>query len=77
MTKKIEEIANNDSIDKLIQNILNVENIINDNDKSITITPGEGLWPLGLFHDTHSKEYNILTFFLVMQDHPWHVDIEK
>jgi hypothetical protein len=43
MTKKIEEIANNDSIDKLIQNILNVENIINDNDKSITITPGEGL----------------------------------
>jgi hypothetical protein len=30
-----------------------------------------------LFHDTHSKEYNILTFFLVMQDHPWHVDIEK
>ncbi len=43
MTKKFEEITNNDYIDKLVRNVLNVEQIIDDNDKSITITPGEGL----------------------------------
>jgi hypothetical protein len=42
MTNKFKEIINNDSIDKLIQNILNVEQIINDNDKYVTITLGEG-----------------------------------
>jgi hypothetical protein len=42
MTKKIEEIIDNDSIDKLIQKKLNVEQIIDDNDKYVTITPGEG-----------------------------------
>ncbi len=64
MTKKIEEIIDNDSIDKLIQNILNVEQIIDDNDKYVTITPCEGFWPLWLFHDTHSEKYNFLTLFL-------------
>jgi len=43
MRKKFEEITNNDYIDKLVRNVLNVEQIIDDNDKSITITPGEGL----------------------------------
>jgi hypothetical protein len=42
MTKKFEEIIDNDSIDKLIQNILNVEQIINDNDEYVTIIPCEG-----------------------------------
>ncbi len=64
MTKKIEEIIDNDSIDKLIQKKLNVEQIIDDNDKYVTITPGEGFWPLGLFHDTHCEKYNFLTLFL-------------
>jgi hypothetical protein len=43
MTKRFEEITYNDCIDKLVRNILNVEQIIDDNDKSITITPSEGL----------------------------------
>jgi hypothetical protein len=42
MTKKFENIIDNDSIDKLIQSILNVEQIIDDNDKYVTITLGEG-----------------------------------
>jgi len=42
MTKKFEKIIDNDSIDKLIQSILNVEQIIDDNDKYVTITLGEG-----------------------------------
>lgn len=64
MTKKFENIIDNDSIDKLIQKKLNVEQIIDDNDKYVTITPGEGFWPLGLFHDTHCEKYNFLTLFL-------------
>jgi hypothetical protein len=42
MTKIFEKIIDNDSIDKLIQSILNVEQIIDDNDKYVTITLGEG-----------------------------------
>jgi hypothetical protein len=42
MTKNFEEIVDNDSIDKLLQNILNVEQIIDDNDKYVTIISCEG-----------------------------------
>jgi hypothetical protein len=47
-----------------IQNILNLEQIIDDDNQSITIVPSEkGFQPLGLFHDIHSKEYNFPTLF--------------
>ncbi len=35
------------------------EQIINDDNQSITIVPSrKGFQPLGLFHDIHSEEYN-------------------
>jgi hypothetical protein len=46
-----------------VQNILNVEQIVDDNDKSITIAPRKGFQLLGLFHAIHSKEYNFPTLF--------------
>jgi hypothetical protein len=57
------EICDEDCIDTLMQNILNVEQVVDDNDKSITIAPREGFQPLGLFHDVHSKEYNFSMLF--------------
>ncbi len=46
-----------------MQNILNLEHVIDDNDKSLTIAPRKGFQPLGLFHDAHSKKYNFPTLF--------------
>ncbi len=46
-----------------MQNILNVEQIVDDNGQSITIAPGKGFQPFGLFHDVHSKEYKFPTIF--------------
>jgi hypothetical protein len=37
---KFEEIIDEDLVDILIQNILIVEHVVDDNDKSITIVPG-------------------------------------
>jgi len=46
-----------------VQNIWNVEQIVDDNDKSITIAPREGFQLLGLFHAIHSEEYNFPMLF--------------
>ncbi len=46
-----------------MKNILNVEQIVDDNDKSITIAPRKGFQAFGLFHDVHSEEYKFLTLF--------------
>jgi hypothetical protein len=51
-----EEIMEKNNIDTLVENILNSENIINDNQDSITIVLGKGFQPLGLFCDIHSKK---------------------
>jgi hypothetical protein len=56
-------ICHEDCIDTLMQNILNVEQVVDDNDKSITIALGKGFQPLGLFHDVHSEEYNFSMLF--------------
>ncbi len=58
-----EEVVDEDWTNTLVQNILNLEHVINNNDKSITIIPREGFQPFGLFHDAHSKKYNCLTLF--------------
>ncbi len=59
-----EGLVDEDWTNKLVQNILNLEHVINNNDKSMTIVPREGFQPFGLFHDAHSKEYNCSTLFL-------------
>jgi len=46
-----------------VQNILSLELVIDDNDKSITIVFGKGFQPLGLFCDALSKEYSFPTLF--------------
>jgi hypothetical protein len=48
---------------RLVQNILSLEHVIDNNDKSLIIAHGEGFQPLGLFRDAHSKEYNFPTLF--------------
>jgi hypothetical protein len=48
----------------LMQNILNLEQIIDDDNQSITIVPSQkGFQPLGLFHDIKFEEYNFPTLF--------------
>jgi hypothetical protein len=47
----------------LVQNILNLEQIIDDDSKTLIIVPREGFQPLGLFCDPYSKEYNFPTLF--------------
>jgi hypothetical protein len=39
---KFEEIIDEDHVDILIQNILIVEHVVDDNDKSVTIALGKG-----------------------------------
>jgi hypothetical protein len=56
-----------------VQNILNVEQVVNDNDESITITPEESFQPLGLFHDVHSQKYTFQLYFLLIPNH--HLDV--
>ncbi len=47
-----------------MQNILNLEQIIDDDNQSITIVPSQkGFQPLGLFHDIKFEEYNFPTLF--------------
>jgi hypothetical protein len=46
-----------------VQNILSIEHVIDDNDKSPTIVLGKNSQFLGLFCDAHSKEYNFPTLF--------------
>jgi hypothetical protein len=46
-----------------LENILSPEHIIDNNDKSITITIGEGSQPLELFHDACFEKYNFPTLF--------------
>jgi hypothetical protein len=50
-----------------VQNILSHEHVIDNNEKSLTITPGEGYQPFGLFHDAHFEEYNFSTLFYGQQ----------
>jgi hypothetical protein len=59
-----EEIIEKNYGEKLIQDILNHEQIIDDNCKSLVIAPREGFQPLGLFCDKHFEEYNFPTLVL-------------
>ncbi len=58
-----EEIAENTYGDTMVQNILDLEQIINDKFKSITIFLGEKLKPIDLFHDKHYEECKFSTLF--------------
>ncbi len=51
-----EEIVDEDYTNTLVQNILSLEHVIDNNDKSITITPIEGFQPLQLFHNAHLRK---------------------
>jgi len=47
-----------------MQNISNIDQIIDDDNQSITIVPGRrGFQPLELFRDIHSKEYKFPALF--------------
>jgi len=46
-----------------LENILSPKHIIDNNDKSITITIGEGSQPLELFCNAHYAKYSLLTLF--------------
>lgn len=50
-----EEVIKENYNDTLIQDIWKLEQIVDNNCKSLTIAPSEGFWPLGLFRDKHSK----------------------
>jgi hypothetical protein len=54
--KKFKEILQEDNTNILIHNLLDVEQFVNDNNKSLTITPSEGFRLLGLFQDTYSEK---------------------
>ncbi len=45
------EIIKKDITRKLVENILNVEQVINDDKTFVEIVPHECFWPIGLFHD--------------------------
>lgn len=64
-----EEICDEDSIDTLMQNILNVEQVVDGNDKSITIAHGEGFNILDYFMMYIQKNINFQHYFLVIQNH--------
>ncbi len=55
------EVVNKDITSKLVENILNVEQIINDDKTFVKIIPQQGFWPIGLFHD------NFQCYFLAME----------
>ncbi len=64
-TYEFEQILKEDPTYILMQNILNLEQIIDDDNQSITIVPNQkGFQPLGLFHDIHFEEYNFLALFV-------------
>ncbi len=69
LEKKIDE----DCTNTLVQNILNLEHVIDNNDKSIIIVLEEGFQPLGLFCDAHSKKYNCPHCSMGIQDYHLHV----
>jgi hypothetical protein len=58
-----EEVVNENCTNTLVENILNLEHVIDDNDKSLTIAPGEGFQLFGLFRHAHSEKYNFPTLF--------------
>jgi len=63
-TYEFEQILKEDPTYILMQNILNLEQIIDDDNQSITIVPSQkGFQPLGLFHDIYFEKYNFPTLF--------------
>ncbi len=49
---KFEKMLKENNANILIHNLLDVEQIVDSNNKSLTIAPSEGFSPLGLFQDT-------------------------
>jgi hypothetical protein len=70
---ELEIFFDEDCTNTLVQNILNLQHVIDNNDKSITIVLEEGFQPLGLFRDAHSKKYNCPHYFVGIQDYHLHV----
>jgi hypothetical protein len=56
-----EEIVYEDYTNTLVQNILSLEHVFDNNDKSLTIAFGKGSQPFGLFCDAHFETYNFPT----------------
>ncbi len=58
-----ETIIDEDYTYTLVQNILSLEHVIDNNDKSLTIAFGKGFQPFGFIHDAHFEIYNFPTLF--------------
>ncbi len=55
------KLVNKNITSKLVENVVNVEQIINDDKTFVKYVPQEGFWPIGLFHD------NFQCYFLGME----------
>jgi hypothetical protein len=60
---KFEKIVKENFKETLVPNILNLERTIDDDSKTLTISPKKGFQPLKLFYDPYSEEYNFPTLF--------------
>jgi hypothetical protein len=61
----------------LEQNVLDVEQMIDDDWRLLTIALIESFWLLRLFCDKYVKNNNFSTLFLDIQDHVFNVHIKK
>jgi len=60
---EFEKILEEENKNTFIHNFLDVEHIVRNNNKSLTIAPNEGFQLLRLFQDMYCKEYNFPTLF--------------
>jgi hypothetical protein len=58
-----EEIVDENYTNTLVQTILSLEQVIDNNEKSLTMVFGKGFQPLKLFYDAHFENYNFATLF--------------
>jgi hypothetical protein len=74
---KFEKILEEDNTNTFIHNFLDVEHIVDNNIKSLTIAPNEGFQPLRLFQDTYSKECYFPILFFGHSRPPFEMFISK
>ncbi len=60
-----------------MQNILSLEHVIDNNDKSLTIAFGKGFQPFELFCDAHFENIIFQHYFMGIQDHHLHGFIKR
>ncbi len=51
ISNKLEEVIEENCRNKLVENILNLEHMVDDDTRSLAIVAIKVFWPFGLFHD--------------------------